>query len=220
MPRHDPREALGRLVRGRVGDARVVAAVRDTPRDRYVPASRADQAWNDCALAIGEGQTISQPTLVAQMTEALAVGPGDTVLDVGTGSGYQAAILSRLAGRVFGIELLRRLARRARRALDADPGATAPVHLVVADAWRGFPGRIRFDAILVAAAPVQVPPPLLDQLRPGGRLVAPVGAPGAVQELLRIERRPDGGLEEQLLGLCAFVPLVGTPGDEVARKRG
>src|SRR5690606_30269195 len=161
----------------------------------------------DRALPLAEGQTISQPSMVAIMVEALAPQPHEVVLDVGTGSGYQAAILARLARRVLGIERLRGLARRARANLARDPGLPRPVDVVVADAWLGFPGRIEFDGIVVAAAAEKVPQALLDQLAPGGRLLMPVGPPG-FQELVRVRRGPRGEWVREFLGGCAFVPLV------------
>lgn len=218
MRSDDPREALRAdlqlgLVETRCCDARVVEAVLDTPRERYVDDSLQAHAYEDRPLPLGEGQTISQPTMVAVMIDALRPLPGDTLLDVGTGSGYQAAILARLAARVFGIERLRGLARRAARNLASDPGVRGNVRLVVGDAWRGFPGRMRFDGIVVAAAAVEVPEMLVTQLAPGGRLIVPVGEAGGVQELVRVLRHRDGSLaSEEALGACAFVPLVRSRG--------
>jgi protein-L-isoaspartate(D-aspartate) O-methyltransferase len=194
-----------------VSDARVLAALLDTPRDLYVDEALRDLAWEDRALPLAEGQTISQPSMVAVMTEALEPQPGDTVLDVGTGSGYQAAILARLVHRVFGIEVRPELARRARERLAHDPGIRGNVHLVIGDAYCGFPGRLRFDGILVAAAADEVPSALVEQLAPRGRLLAPLGPPG-IQELVRLRRGVDGTLEREHLGGCAFVPLVHAPG--------
>jgi protein-L-isoaspartate(D-aspartate) O-methyltransferase len=203
----DSREALGRAVRARVADPRICDALLDVPRELYVAESCRASAWDDRALPLAEGATISQPTLVALMTAALEPQPGDTVLDVGTGSGYQAAVLGRLVRRVFGLELRAALARRARTRLRADRGITASIELVIGDAWRGFPGRLRFDGIVVAAAVPRVPPALAEQLAPGGRLLAPVGPPG-LQELVRLRRHADGSLAREALGGCAFVPLV------------
>lgn len=202
-----PRERLFALLEKRVRDPRVLAALVDTPRDLYVDETQRLWAWDDRALPYAEGQTISQPSMVAIMTEALEPKPGDRVLDVGTGSGYQAAILARLVGRVYGIELRPTLARRARANLARDPGVRANVEVVVADGWRGFPGRIAFDGIVVAAAAESVPEALVAQLAPGGRLLIPVGPPG-FQELLRLRRGAGGALTQERLGGCAFVPLV------------
>lgn len=201
------RESLASILRERVRDPRVLAALLDTPRELYVDEALRAHAFEDRALPIAEGQTISQPTMVAIMTEVLEPRPDDVVLDVGTGSGYQAAILARLVRRVIGIELRPRLARRARANLARDPGIPGNVQVVVADAWRGFPGRIAFDGIVVAAAAEQVPEPLVEQLAPGGRLLMPVGPPG-LQELLRLRRDARGALSREYLGGCAFVPLV------------
>jgi protein-L-isoaspartate(D-aspartate) O-methyltransferase len=198
---------LASLLRERVRDPRVLDALLDAPRGLYVDESMRAWAWDDRALPLAEGQTISQPSMVAIVTEALEPRPQDRVLDVGTGSGYQAAILARLVRRVFGIELLPGLARRARANLARDPGVPGNVDVVVADGWRGFPGRIAFDGIVVSAAAPSVPDALLAQLAPGGRLLMPVGPPG-LQELVRVRRGPDGALGEETLGGCAFVPLV------------
>lgn len=203
-----PRERLRAQLERQVRDPRVVAAMMATPRDVYVPGSLAAYAWDDRALPVSEGQTISQPTMVALMLEGLEPEPTDVVLDVGTGSGYQAAVLARLVRHVFGMEIRPSLARRARDAWARDPGIEKRCSLVVADAHHGFPGRIRFEGILVAAASDAVPTALLDQLAPGGRLLAPLGPPG-IQELTRIRRRADGSLSRpERLGACAFVPLV------------
>lgn len=201
------RDRLDGILRERVADPRVLAALLDTPRDRYVAEACRPYAWDDRALPFAEGQTISQPSMVAIMTEALEPRPEDLVLDVGTGSGYQAAVLARLVRRVFGIELRPGLARRARANLESDAGAAGKVQIVVADAWLGFPGRLAFDGIVVAAAAPRVPPALIEQLAPGGRLLAPIGPPG-LQELVRVRRRADGSLQREELGGCAFVPLV------------
>jgi protein-L-isoaspartate(D-aspartate) O-methyltransferase len=207
VPDGGPREWLHALLRERVRDPRVLAAMLDTPRDAYVDEGSLPWAWDDRALPLAEGQTISQPSMVAIVTEALEPGPGDRVLDVGTGSGYQAGILSRLVARVYGIEVLAGLARRARANLARDPGVRGNVSVVVADGWRGFPGRIAFDGIVVSAAAERVPDALVAQLAPGGRLLMPVGPPG-IQDLVRIRRAADGRLSREALGGCAFVPLV------------
>jgi protein-L-isoaspartate(D-aspartate) O-methyltransferase len=203
----DPREALAATLRARIRNPRVLAAMLDTPRERYVDEGQRPWAFDDRALPFGEGQTISQPSMVAIVLEGLAPEPDDVVLDVGTGSGYQAGILARLVRRVYGIEVRPGLARRARANLERDPGAAGRVALVVADGWRGFPGRLAFDGIVVAAAAREVPPALLEQLAPGGRLLMPVGPPG-FQELVRVRRAANGSLSSDDLGGCAFVPLV------------
>jgi protein-L-isoaspartate(D-aspartate) O-methyltransferase len=187
-----------------VRDSRVLEAMRTVPRHRFVPEALRDRAYADAPLPIGLDQTISQPYVVAAMTEALQAAPGDVVLEVGTGSGYQAAVLARLVRRVVTIELLAPLAERARatlRALDVEN-----VEVVVGDGWKGVPSRAPFDGILVTAAPDTVPPELLAQLAVGGRLVIPVGR-GDEQELRVVTRTPAGFETETLFGV-RFVPLV------------
>jgi len=183
------------------------------PRDRFVPPAMAFRAWEDHAMSIGHGQTISQPTVVALMTEAAAVDPGDHVLDVGTGSGYQAAVLAACGARVHSIERVPSLADRARSTL-ADLGFD--VEVTCGDGSAGLPGESPFDAIVVAAATPTVPPALLAQLREptggfrGGRLVIPLGGPSAWlggQELVVFERVADRFARRKLLDVV-FVPLV------------
>jgi protein-L-isoaspartate(D-aspartate) O-methyltransferase len=191
---------------------RVVDAVVSVPRDRFVPGGMVVSAWADHAMPIGHGQTISQPTVVAVMTEAAAVGPGDVVLDVGTGSGYQAAVLAACGAEVHSIERIPQLAARARPLL-AELGYD--VDVTVGDGTAGLPEHAPYDAIVVAAATPTVPEPLLDQLRApdgdrrGGRLVIPVGGQAwfGSQELVLIERGADGLQRRKLLDVV-FVPLV------------
>jgi protein-L-isoaspartate(D-aspartate) O-methyltransferase len=202
-----PQARLTALLRERVRDPRVLAAMLDTPRDLYVEEAARPWAWEDRALPCEEGQTISQPSMVAIVTEALEPRPGDRMLDVGTGSGYQAAILARLVERVYGIERLLPLALHARARLALDPGVRGNVEIVVADGWLGFPGRLAFDGIVVSAAAEEVPEALLAQLAPDGRLLMPIGPPG-LQELVRVRRGRGGRVSEEALGGCAFVPLV------------
>ena len=188
-------EARRRMVeqlRGReISDPAVLAAVAAVPRHLFVPAEERGKAYSDQALPIGSGQTISQPYIVALMTSLLGLKPGARVLEVGTGSGYQAAVLSHLAVEVYTIEILRPLADRARRTL-ADLGYRN-VRFRVGDGFQGWPEAAPFDAIVVTAAPPSVPAPLLAQLKPGGRLVIPVGGRDALQNLLVFTRRADGG---------------------------
>lgn len=191
----------------------VVDVMMSVPRDRFVPSGMRVQAWADHAMAIGHGQTISQPTVVALMTQAAAVGPGDHVLDVGTGSGYQAAVLAACGARVHSIERLPMLADRARATL-AD--LAYDVEVICGDGSAGLPGEAPFDAILVAAATPTVPPALIAQLRApgpgrrGGRLVIPIGEPSpwlGGQELVLLEREAEGLARRKLLDVV-FVPLV------------
>ena len=192
-----------------IKDPRVLAALRSVPRHRLVPEALRHQAYGESALPIGERQTISAPQVVAAMSEALALRGDETVLEIGTGSAYQAAILSRLAERVISIERIPDLASRARSALDAC-GITNVV-VFLGDGSRGWPAEAPYDGIVVTAAAPTVPEPLLDQLAPGGRLVGPFGERDE-QELLRITRRPDGEFERKKLGRCRFVDLLGEHG--------
>lgn len=191
-----------------VRDARVLAAMAKVPRHRFVPPAWRGQAYADHPLPIGQGQTISQPFIVAYMTELLALKGGEKVLEVGTGSGYQAAVLAELAGRVCSIEIIPELSETAGRAL-AELGY-GNVSLRVGDGWRGWPEEAPFDAIIVTAAPEVVPPDLVAQLRPGGRMVLPVG-PRAWQDLVLVTKAPDGTVAATRLEPVRFVPLVGGP---------
>ncbi len=205
-----PRRRMVERLRDRgIKDPRVLAALRSVPRHRLVPEALRHQAYGESALPIGERQTISAPQVVAAMSEALALRGDETVLEIGTGSAYQAAILSRLAERVISVERIPGLASRARSALDAC-GITNVV-VFLGDGSRGWPAEAPYDGIVVTAAAPTVPEPLLDQLAPGGRLVGPFGERDE-QELLRITRRPDGEFEREKLGRCRFVDLLGEHG--------
>lgn len=197
------------LERRSISDASVLDAMRSVPRERFIPAEARSRAYQDHALAIGEAQTISQPYMVAAMTEALHPGSGDRVLEIGTGSGYQAAVLAHLAAEVFTVERIERLADRARRLLEEL--GVGNVRFKVGDGTLGWPEEAPFDGILVTAASPSAPDPLMDQLEPeGGRLVIPVGDRN-LQELVRIERRGTQYTTERLMG-CRFVPLLGQEG--------
>ena len=187
-----------------VADPATLAAMRRVPRQFFVPAESSDDAYSDQPLPIGGGQTISQPYVVAFMTEALGLSGADRVLEIGTGSGYQTAVLATIAARVFSIEIVEPLARQARERL-ATLGY-ANVELRVGDGYAGWPEAGPFDAIIVTAAAPRIPEPLLGQLREGGRLVLPVG--DAFQELIVITRR-DSGVEERRLLPVRFVPMTG-----------
>jgi protein-L-isoaspartate(D-aspartate) O-methyltransferase len=188
-------------------DPRVLAAMASVPRAAFVDPELADRAGEDAPLPIGEGQTISQPLVVALMAQALELTPADRVLEVGAGSGYAAAVLGRLAGHVDALEVREPLARRAAENLSGAGAANVEVHL--ADGTDGWPPGAPYDAIAVAAGASAVPPALLDQLAPGGRLVMPVGPRPGRQRLVRVRRRPDGGDRAEDLGIpVRFVPLV------------
>ena len=192
------------LRRRGIRDERVLAAMARVPREAFVPPELVRMAYDDAALPIGEGQTISQPFIVATMCELLGLDGTENVLDVGTGSGYAAAVLDELAGHVVSIERLEPLAVRARRALAVT--GHGGVEVRVGDGSLGAPDRAPFDAIGVAAATKRLPEPLYEQLAPGGRIVLPRGGPGG-QRLVRIARGPDGPVETASLA-CRFVPLV------------
>ena len=187
-----------------VKDPRVLDVMRQVPRHLFVPPDQAGQAYDDHPLPIGSGQTISQPYVVAFMTEQLRLPGTEKVLEIGTGSGYQTAVLSRLARKVVSIEIRPELAAEASRRLEAFGASNVEVR--AADGFYGWPEEAPFDGILVTAAPEKVPEPLLAQLAPGGRMVIPVG--GFYQELKVIERTPEGLRERSVLGV-RFVPFVG-----------
>ncbi len=192
-----------------ITDPRVLAAMEKVPRERFVPAWLAPLAYADQALPIGQGQTISQPYIVALMSQWAEVRPGDKVLEVGTGSGYQAAVLAELTDKVFTIELIPELAARAEATL-RDLGYSG-VRVRTGDGYAGWPEEAPFAAILVTAAAPQVPPALVAQLQEGGRLVIPLGRPGGLQYLKKY-RKVAGELREEGSLPVRFVPLV-KPGE-------
>ncbi|HEY3176897.1 MAG TPA: protein-L-isoaspartate(D-aspartate) O-methyltransferase [Candidatus Polarisedimenticolia bacterium] len=188
-----------------IKDEAVLKAMREVPRHLFVPDALVPNAYEDRPLPIGENQTISQPYIVALMTELARAGKGSRVLEVGTGSGYQAAILLRMGVEVYTIEIIPSLARRAKETLDSlYPGA--PLHARVGDGYRGWPEAAPFDAVIVTAAPEKVPQPLIDQLKISGRLVIPVG--GVSQKLVVITREADGVRREEVAPV-RFVPMTG-----------
>jgi protein-L-isoaspartate(D-aspartate) O-methyltransferase len=187
-----------------VRDRRVLEAMRKVPRHLYVPREMQSFAYRDSPLPIAHQQTISQPYIVAFMSEALELKPENRVLEIGTGSGYQAAVLAHLAREVYSIEIVEPLGKEAAERLK-QLGYTN-VHLRVGDGYRGWPEAAPFDAIIVTAAPDHIPPPLVEQLRMGGRLVLPVGR--FFQDLIRIRKTPQGTRKETLLPV-RFVPMVG-----------
>jgi protein-L-isoaspartate(D-aspartate) O-methyltransferase len=195
-----------------VSDPRVLAAMREVPREAFVPASLAELAYEDAPLPIEEAQTISQPFIVASMAEALELSPGDRVLEIGAGSGYAAAVLSRLAASVYTVERHPALAEGARQRL-AELGYDN-VSVLCGDGTLGWPEHAPYDGIIVAAGGPDVPPSLLAQLAPGGRLVIPIGATPREQELVRVRRYGPGpeDFRRESLGAVRFVPLVGAEG--------
>jgi len=186
-----------------IRDPRVLKVMGEVPRHFFVPAGEVPYAYEDRPLAIGDGQTISQPYIVALMTQLLELKGGEKILEVGTGSGYQAAVLAALDVRCFSIEILCDLADRARARLD-QLGYVATVRC--GDGYRGWPEEAPFDGIIVTAAPKEVPQPLIDQLKDGGRLVIPVGE--YHQELIRI-RKESGKVTREQITLVRFVPMTG-----------
>jgi protein-L-isoaspartate(D-aspartate) O-methyltransferase len=191
-----------------IRNPRVLEAMQRVPRHLFVPENIRDRAYDDCPLPIGEGQTISQPFMVAWMTELLDPGEEDRVLEIGTGSGYQTAVLCELAGEVFSIEQHASLAREAERRL-RDLGYDN-FHIRVGDGTLGWPEEAPFDGIMVTAGAPSIPEPLLEQLADGGKLVIPVG-PSGMQMLTAVTRR-GGEFETREEGTCVFVPLVGKHG--------
>jgi len=194
-----------------VKDERVLAAMRDIPRHLFVPGAYRDAAYNDSPLPIGKGQTISQPYIVAVMTELLLVKSSDKVLEIGAGSGYQAAILGKLAKLVMSVERIPEVAETAKENL-ARVGITN-VRIMIGNGTIGYPEEAPFDAILITAATPSIPPPLINQMAEGGRLVAPVGS-RELQELVRLTKKGDKTTSE-FFGGVVFVPLLGEYGWQV-----
>ena len=210
-PAEDPARAREQMVRDQieargVTDARTLAALRKVERHQFVPPEAAALAYADHPLEIGDGQTISQPYIVAVMSEAIGLRGGEKVLEVGTGSGYQAAVLAEMGARVYTMEIVPTLARRARATL-ARLGYRS-VEVREGNGWAGWPEEAPFDAIVVTAAPPTIPEALKAQLRDGGRLVIPVG--DDVQQLMLVTRRGPKFEEKRLL-MVRFVPLVARP---------
>jgi protein-L-isoaspartate(D-aspartate) O-methyltransferase len=215
LSRKRERMVEDQIERRGVTDGRVLAAMRRVPREAFVAEAQRDLAYEDSPLPIGSGQTISQPYIVALMAEAARIGPGSRVLEIGTGSGYAAAVLSLVAAEVYTIERHQSLAEEARRRLH-DLGHDN-VQVRCGDGSEGWPEAAPFDAILVTAAAPTLPEPLLQQLAEGGRLVIPLGAPWRVQSLMRVTRTGEAEFEEEDLGAVSFVPLV-APGDGVPSR--
>ncbi len=191
-----------------VGDEQVLAAMRRVPRHLFVPAEVRGSAYSDYPLPIGHGQTISQPYIVAMMTSLLQIQPDDHLLEIGSGSGYQAAVLGILAREVISIERIPEVAQLAKKNL-ADAGITN-VTVVIGDGTLGFPGGAPYDGVLITAATPSIPSPLVEQLAEGGRIVAPVGSRD-LQELVRLTRKGHDLIRESFGGVV-FVPLLGEHG--------
>ncbi|WP_046117107.1 protein-L-isoaspartate(D-aspartate) O-methyltransferase [Sinorhizobium sp. PC2] len=194
-------------VEGQGIDPAVLTTMGKVPRHLFVPEEQRSAAYGDRPLPIGYGQTISQPFIVALMTDLINVRPGDSVLEIGTGSGYQAAVLSPLAGKVYSIEIIPQLGERAAARLAELRYDN--VEVKVGDGYYGWPARAPFDGIVVTAAASHIPPPLVEQLAKGGRMVVPVGGPFATQFLMLVEKRRDGSITTRQLLPVSFVPLRG-----------
>jgi protein-L-isoaspartate(D-aspartate) O-methyltransferase len=193
-----------------ISDAAILDAFREVPREAFVSPDYARDAYDDHPLPIEAGQTISQPYIVALMIEAAEIGSGDRVLEVGAGSGYAAAVMSRIAREVIGIERQHDLVEIARSRLQRL--GYDNVRIIEGDGTRGCAEEAPFDAILAAASGSHVPAPLVAQLAPGGRLVMPIGDPGWVQKLIKVTKQEDGSLQQSDLGEVRFVPLIGEEG--------
>jgi protein-L-isoaspartate(D-aspartate) O-methyltransferase len=190
-----------------IHDRRVLDAMRAVPRHLFVDPDQAAHAYDDGPLPIGHGQTISQPYIVALMTQLARPEPGDRVLEIGTGSGYQAAVLAKLAAQVYTIEIVEPLAAEAKARLQRLGYDNVTVR--AGDGYAGWPEHAPFDVVILTAAPEEVPAPLIEQLKPGGRLVAPVGSAFMGQELRLIEKRADGSLRTTRSAPVRFVPFTG-----------
>ena len=206
------REAMveRQLKRRGIDDRKILDAFLAVPREMFVSPDYAHLAYDDYPLPIEAGQTISQPFIVALMIQAAGIGPNDKVLEVGAGSGYAAAVISRIAAKVIGIERqhdLVEIGRQRLRQLRYDN-----VEIIEGDGTKGCSEQAPFDAILAAASGSHVPQPLIDQLADGGRIVMPIGQPGWPQELVKVTKRDDGTVERQNLGGVRFVPLIGEEG--------
>ena len=192
-----------------VSDPRVLAALREVPRHRFVPAPMDAHAYEDSPLPIGLRQTISQPYIVAKMTELLRLKPTDRVFELGTGSGYQAAVASRIAAEVYTVEIFPELAERAKATI-GELGYRN-VHVRAGDGTLGWPEKAPFDALLVTAAMPEVPKRLVEQLKPGGRAVMPIGEPDAVQMLIYLEKTESGEIQRRDVFEVRFVPVLKEP---------
>jgi protein-L-isoaspartate(D-aspartate) O-methyltransferase len=206
----------GLFDRDAVKDEAVLKAMRTVPRHEFVPAELRETAYADRPLPIGFGQTISQPYIVASMTESLNVKPGDKVLEIGTGSGYQAAVLAEIIKDVFTIEIVPQLGEAAEKRLEKL--GYKNIHSKIGDGYYGWKENAPYDAIIVTAAASHIPPPLIEQLKPGGRMVIPVGSPFNVQHLSLVEKMEDGKVRQRRIMPVRFVPLTGGATEEADKE--
>jgi protein-L-isoaspartate(D-aspartate) O-methyltransferase len=201
----------------KIADERVLDAMRAVPRHFFVPSALKTQAYKDNALPIAANQTISQPFIVARMSELLQLAPDSRILEIGSGSGYQTAVLALLAGRIFAIERIPQLAAEAQERLDR-----LQIHNVTlrcADGTNGWDAYAPYDGILVAAGSPDMPAPLLQQLKVGGRLVIPIGQDQKTQHLIRVTRTTEKNFQTEDFGACAFVPLIGEHGWQAKHEK-
>ena len=195
-----------------VTDKKVLEAMKEVPRHKFVPAHQQANAYRNHPLSIGSGQTISQPLIVAHMTELLEIEPGDRILEIGTGSGYQAAVLSELTPHIFTIEIIEKLGLRAKKALNTLGYKT--IEVKIGDGYFGWEEHAPYDGIIVTCAPEKIPAPLIDQLRPGGRIIIPVGKEGWIQSLVVVKKSKTGKISEKKLYGVRFVPMTGKADDK------
>jgi protein-L-isoaspartate(D-aspartate) O-methyltransferase len=207
------RMVMEQIIRRGIRDEKVLEAMKKIPRHLFVNESLRSRAYGDYPLPIGEGQTISQPYVVALMTEALNLKPSDRVLEIGTGSGYQAAVLAEIVKEVYTIEIRERLAKRAERLLNKL--GYRNIKVKYADGYFGWKEYAPFDAIIITASANHIPSPLIKQLKKGGRLIIPLGSTVYYQTLTLVTKRDDGELDVEQMGGVAFVPMIG----EVQKKR-
>lgn len=207
--RQDERHEMveDQLISRNITDDRVLDAMREVPRHLLIPESLRDIAYMDNPVPIGHGQTISQPYIVAYMTQTLDIEQDDKVLEIGTGSGYQAAVLSHVTPNVYSIEIIEELGNRAREDL-RDLGYTN-IGLKAGDGYYGWEEHAPFDAIIVTAAAGHIPSPLLQQLKPGGKIVIPIGSPYQTQTLMEVSKSEDGEIRTESLMAVRFVPMTG-----------
>ncbi len=190
-----------------VTDPDVLNAMKEVPRHKFIPGYQQADAYRNHPLSIGSGQTISQPLIVAHMTELLEIEPGDRILEIGTGSGYQAAVLSELTPHVFTIEIIEKLGLRAKKVLNNLGYKTILVK--IGDGYFGWEEHAPYDGIIVTCAPEEIPAPLIEQLKPGGRIIIPVGKEGWIQNLVVVRKNKNGKISEKKLYGVRFVPMTG-----------